>query len=646
VYCPRCQTENPEKARFCLNCGQALERRCTNCQTVLAPGVRFCMECGQPVMEQTPVDAVRLSRLTAAAPSPLIQKIRTASKEKPKLNTGALGERRTVTTLIVDVVGSTKLAEQLNLETWMAGMNNAFDRIAPIIYKYEGTIVRLLGDSLLAFFGAAVAHEDDPQRSVRAGMEILGLMDKYASELKKAHNVDFAVRVCINTGPVVIGPVGDDLRFEYTASGSTVNLTSRIKFAGPSMSVLITGNTYRYIAPYFDCDDLGSLEVKGESEELRVYQVRAARAVLGRTRGFADLESPMVGRDQELATLQQLCDAVQMGLGRAVLVVGEPGLGKTRLIQEWQKNAEKEKDSLTGTLHATRAPLGRWVIGRCTSYGQGLAYRLLIDVIKNILGVSVGSEEPEVHTALLGVLRRLFGDQMMEVYPYLGHLLSVKLKGEAQERANITDPQALQTQYLTAIQRMLLTSTKESPLVIVLEDLHWADASSTELIIKLLPLVLQAPILLCLVTRPEREAVGWKLVSAARELLGGSLTEITLGALSDKDSRSLVANLLDIEALPERVRELILKKAEGNPFFVEEVIRMLIERGAIQHHEGTWIAQQDILDRDIPDNLNGLLLARIDRLPAEARYTLLVASVIGRTFPMKVLLQVMQRSVG
>ena len=646
MYCPRCQTDNPEKARFCLNCGQALERRCANCQTALAPGARFCMECGQPVLEQTPADADRLTRLTAAVPEPLVEKMRSATRENPKLGTGALGERRTVTALIVDVVGSTRLAEQLNLETWMSAMNNAFDRIAPVIFKYEGTIVRLLGDSLLAFFGAPVAHEDDPQRSVMAGLEIIELMDQYAREFKNAHKVNFAVRVCINTGPVVIGPIGDDMRLEYTASGGTVNLTSRIKFAGPSMSVLITGNTYRYIAPYFDCVDLESLEVKGESEELRVYQVRASRAVLGRTRGFADLESPMVGRDNELTILLQLCDAVQMGLGRAVLVVGEPGLGKTRLIQEWQHNAEKDKRSPADTLDTNRARAGRWVIGRCTSYGKGLAYRLLIDVLQNMLGVSVGSDEPVVHAALLTLLRSLFDDQLMEVYPHLGHLLSVKLTGEARERANITDPQALQTQYLNAVQQLLKAYSKETPLVIVLEDLHWADASSTELFSKLLPLVLRAPILLCLVTRPEREAVGWKLVSAARELLGGSLTEINLGALSEEDSRSLVANLLDIEALPERVRDLILKKAEGNPFFVEELIRMLIERGAIQYINGSWIAQQDILERDIPDNLNGLLLARIDRLPAEARYTLLVASVIGRTFPIKVLSQVMQRSIG
>jgi len=646
MYCPRCQTDNPEKARFCLNCGLALERHCANCQTELAPGARFCMACGQPVLEQTPADVYRLSRLTAVAPGTLLQKIRTSSMEKTKHPSGSLGEKRTITTLIVDVVGSTRLADQLDLETWMEGMNNAFDRIAPIIYKYEGTIVRLLGDSLLAFFGAPIAHEDDPQRGVRTGLEIIDLMNQYSREIEEAHHVDFAVRVCINTGPVVIGPLGDDFRFEFTASGGTVNLTSRIKFSGPAMSVLITGNTYRYIAPYFDCEDLGLLEVKGMSEEIRVYQVKTARAILGRTRGFADLESRMVGRDSELATLLNLCDTVQLGLGRAVLIIGEPGLGKTRLIQEWQRKAEEGKDLYTVKPVAGKLAPAQWVIARCTSYGQGFAYQLLINILLGMLGMSVGCDEPEIHAALVDRIRKLLGEQMMEVYPYLGHLLSLKLEGEALERAKITDPQVLQTKYLNAMQRLLEASTQESPLILVLEDLHWADGSSVELFTRLLPLVLRMPIMFCLVTRPEHETAGWKLVNAARELLGGSLTDITLDALSEKDSRSLVANLLEIESLPERVRDLILKKAEGNPFFMEEVIRMLIERGVILLQDGTWIAQQEISDRDIPDNLNGLLLARIDRLPAKARYTLLVASVIGRTFPINVLSEVMQRSIG
>ena len=636
TVCPHCQTNNPEAARFCLNCGQELPLKCSNCQSELASGALFCMHCGQPVQPRNAADASRLARLTAETPGALAQKMLTESKMIAASRSGELREQRTVTCLLVDVVGSTKISQLLGMQAWTELINRAFDRIAQVIYRYEGSLARLLGDSLLAFFGAPVAHEDDPQRAVQAGLEIINVIRPFSQEVKQLHGVDFAMRVSINTGPVVIGLVADNLTYDYTADEGTINLTSRIKFSGRPMHVLVTENTHRFISPYFDCLPREAIEVKGMAKSVQVYQVQSARAVLGRARGFSDLASPMVGRDKELATLLMSCEAVQAGLGRAVLILGEPGMGKTRLIQEWQKTVDQRITGERGK------PVSRlWLTGRCVSYKQGLAYQLVLDLLKNMIGVTNSSTEPEIRAALQTYLQRLFGEQVMDLYPYLGHLLMIKLEGEALQRSQIPDPQALQMQYLLAMQQLLLANMKRNPVILILEDLHWADAASIELFIRLLPLVSSGPILFCLVSRMERESSGWRLVNAAREQLGGSLTEIDLQNLSEKDSRSLVSNLLAIENLPEKVRKLILHKAEGNPLFMEEVIRMLIERGAIIYKDNAWVAKQEISDRDIPDNLQGLLLARIDRLPSEARYTLLVASVVGRNFPVKVLSQVM-----
>jgi class 3 adenylate cyclase len=641
MICPNCQTNNPDTAYFCSNCGRSLTRQCSNCHSSLSPGARFCMQCGEPVQKQSIDDDHRLTRLAAEVPGTLVQKILAESKVSHNKPVSSLRERRVVTTLLADVVGSTALAEKLDLETWTELINQAFDRIAKVVYLYEGTIARVLGDSLLAFFGAHVAHEDDPQRAVWAGLEIIGQIRQYCQEVKETRQIDFNMRVCINTGPVIVGAVDEDLTYQYTAYGSTVNLTSRIKFAGTPMSVLITENTHRFVSPYFECLDLGGIDVKGMTKPVQVYQVLAARPVTGRTRGFADLESPMVGRNHELSTLLQSCEAVKAGLGRAVVIVGEPGLGKTRLIQEWQKAVEGSDIVIPDQYNSTR-PAGRhWLTGRCVSFKQGQAYQLLIDLLTNMIGVTTASAEPETRAALMETLGSLLGEQAMDVYPFLGHLLGLRLEGEALQRTQITDPQALQARYVGAMQQLFQAYMRQSSLILVLEDLHWADASSIELFTRLLPLVSMGPILFCLVTRLERESAGWKLVNAARELLGGSLTEISLQNLSPKDSRSLVANLLAIESLSGKVRDLILLKAEGNPLFMEEVIRMLIDRGAIEYKDSAWVAQQEISARDIPDNLQGLLLARIDRLPAEARYTLLVASVIGRNFPVKVLSQVL-----
>jgi class 3 adenylate cyclase len=493
-----------------------------------------------------------------------------------------------VTVLFADVVGSTALAEQLSPEIWAATMNGAFDRITPSIYRYEGTIASLLGDGLLAFFGAPIAHEDDPVRAVRAALELLEAAREYAGELGERHDFEFAMRVCVNTGPVVVGPVGDDLKYEYTAMGGAVNLAARLKFTAGPMSVLISENTHRFVAPVFHCQDRGTIDIAGRAEPVRAYEVRGRRSEPGSMRGLAGLESPMVGRDREMATLMQLCDTVRAGLGRAVVVVGEPS-----------------------------------------------------------------DDKSETSSALLALTQDLFGagdgeansDSGRDVHAYLGHMLMLPLKGEALERVQLLDPQALQTQYLESMRRLLLALASRQPLVVVLEDLHWADPSSTDLLARLLPLASSSPTLFCLVARPDRDAPGWRLITAARELLGGSLAQITLGALSQADSRELVSNLLRIDALPEELRSLVLEKAEGNPLFVEEVIRMLIDRGALVQENGDWVAGGRIDDVDIPDTLQGLLLARIDRLPEEAKHTLRVASVIGRQFPVKVLQQVLEGGV-
>jgi class 3 adenylate cyclase len=633
MQCPNCNTENPANAKFCLNCGTALALRCTNCQAELPSGAKFCMNCGQPVAAaptKTQDDA-RLTRLAAAAPAELKTKMRAAH---------LAGERKMVTALFADVVGSTSLAEQMDAEDWTAVMNRAFDLLSPAIYKYEGTIARLLGDAILAFFGAPVAHEDDPVRAVRAGLEVLSIVRDYAEEVRRKHGIDFAMRVGLNTGPVVVGEVGSDLKYEYTAMGDAVNLAARMQSAARPMTLLISEHTHRFVAPVFECVDLGQIEVKGKAEPVRVYEVAAAKAAPGKLRGLAGLESPMVGRDAELQSLLKTSAAVQAGLGRAVVVVGEAGLGKTRLLSEWKAATQ------TSNLQPPASNF-QWAEGHCLSYGQGLAYHLLLDVLRSLIGVPAAASEAETHAALKARTDDLFDGDALDVYPYLTHLLfSDKagkfLTGAALDRVKALDPQALQAQYLAALRKLLPAVAARQPLALICDDIHWADPSSTELLVKLLPLTSEAPLMFCFITRPDREAPGWKMVQAARDL-GAGLTEIALNPLSDADSRQLVSNLLEVEALPENVRNIILQKAEGNPFFVEEVIRMLIDRGAIVKQNDRWAAGKGIETVEIPDNLQGLLLARIDRLPDETKRTLRVASVIGRQFAVKVLEQVVGR---
>ena len=607
MNCPNCQAENPDTAKFCMSCGTPLVLRCTNCQTELPPQARFCLNCGTKVETAVP---------TPPPPPP--------PPEPPPAQMG--GERRAVTIMFADISGFTAMSERMDPEQVRNLMNRCFDHLVPIVEKYEGTVDKFIGDEIMALFGAPIAHEDDPARALRVGLEMQAALRQFNAE----HNTDLGMHAGINTGLVIAGGIGSRGRRDYSVMGDAVNLAARLEDASERGEIFVGPDTYRLAAPLFDFEPLPPMALKGKAEPVQTYKLLGAKEQPGRLRGLAGLVSPMVGRDKELQTLLELSEAVQAGAGRIAVIVGEPGLGKSRLLAEWQTVGGKGQ----GTV--------KWATGQCLSYGQGLAYHLLIDTLRSVIGVPAAAEEPETHVALKALTEELLGEEMMAVYPYLGHLLSLKLTGEAQEQVRILDPQALQNQYLAAMRRLLTAVAHHTPLAIVLEDIHWADPSSTDLLIKLLPLATEAPILYCCITRPDFDVPGWRLVTAVRDQTDIPFAELTLYTLSDDDSRQLITNLLEIDELPEHIRSVILKKAEGNPFFVEEVIRMLIDREAIVLENGRWLAQASIEQVDIPDNLQSLLLARIDRLPDQVKHTLRVASVIGRQFSVRVLEEVLQ----
>ncbi len=620
LICQQCHEANPTTAKFCLNCGSTLVARCTNCQTVLPTGAKFCMSCGQQVGGATTADRNQLSKLAAATPSSLANKIRAVQP--------TAGERKVVTALFADFSVFSTSGQEIDPEDLPAIVNQALDRLSPTIFHYEGTVAQVLGNSMLAFFGAPLAHEDDAVRAVRAALEMVTNARQLADEMRQTQGLEFELRIGLNTGQIVIGHVTSQLKFEFTVVGDTVNLATRAQAAAPAMSVMITEDTHRLISSVFDCSAPIGLGVKGHSGEVRIAEVQQSHTELDRVHGLAGLQSKMVGREVELHSLLQLSVAVQAGLGRAAVIVGEPGLGKTRLLTEWKA--------------ATPDASLRWIEGHCLSYGQSLAYHLLQSLLRSLLNVSTQTDEAETRAALFQLTVELLGENAIDSYPYLAHLLSLKLEGQALERVRQLDPQLLQTQYLMSLRRMLTAASVRQPLGLLLEDIHWADPSSVELLSKLLSLANEAPVLFCCVTRPERKAPGWKLVNAARDVLGGRLTELTLRELTEADSQQLVANLLNNATLPAATRNLIFQKAEGNPFFVEEIIRMLIERGVLALRDRQWIAQGKITAAEIPDNLQSLLLARIDRLPEDVKRALRVASVIGRQFSVKVLEKVLE----
>ncbi len=570
MNCPQCRTTHPNDARFCSNCGATL-----------------------------------------SAPHP------------------AEGERKLVTVLFADVIGSTTLGELLDPEQITEIMNGAFAQFNSAVIRYGGTVARLLGDAVLAIFGAPAAHEDDPERAILAGLAIQEAAAEYARTIAESFGLEFGVRVGINTGLAVITTVGDDSRSEYTAMGDAVNVAARMQSAATPGTVLVSGETYHFISRVFDVTPRGPLEVKGKSATIDAYEIVGLKNVPVKTRGLEGITSSLVGRDVELQSLRDGLQGIVDGHGTMVSIVGEAGLGKSRLIAELRSVA------------AGVSPPIVWMEGRSISYGQAVPYYPWRQMLRRQIGVHATTPPAATRESLQQEWKKYrLTDETLE---FLEALLGIESDVAS---AATADRQRIEvTQGITdAVRDYLAAVANTSPAVLVFDDLHWADEASLELLSAVADLVTDHAILLVAVVRPDRHAASWSTLDQIQSTLGRLFSCLNLEPLSATSSQQLLGNLLYVEELPETIRDLMLRKSEGNPFFLEEVIRSFIDSGYIIKENGHWRATREIVDVAIPDTLLGLLTSRIDRLPTPTKQVVQIAAVIGRTFPYDVLSAVLDQA--
>ncbi len=548
-------------------------------------------------------------------------------------------ERKPVTILLADVKGSTDLAERLSMETWVDVMNRLLQIMQAEVYRFGGTVNQFRGDGLLAFFGASVLREDDPERAVLAALAMQEASRPYAAELALREGIEVLLRVGINTGEVIVTHVGDR-RFhsEDTAMGRAVALAARMETSAEPGSVLVSENTYRLVHHLFEWDSLGEIQVKGIHQPVGVYRPRMHRPAPGKGRGVAGLASPLVGRNTEFRSLQTAIVRLQAGAGGVVTLVGDAGLGKSRLVAElrqWATAQSPDPDSGPQFL--------QWVEGRCVSYDTSSAYLLWIDVLRAMLGMEPDDSLDAVRAALHDRVAVLCGDAFDEVYPYLYRLLSLDPAVDSDDKPVTprTGPEGERLRQGTfgAIARLLSQAARSYPLVIVCEDLHWADPTSLDLLEYLLPLMEQVPLLFVCVSRPgkaeseEGGENGGRLQGAAAQYPQRRLN-LNLVPLDALESETLVRNLLRVENLPPALKARILGYADGNPFYLEEILRSLMADGAIAYRPvvGCWEVTRAVSDIAIPETLYGVLIARIDRLPPDTKRLLQLAAIIGRIF--------------
>ncbi|MFN2196811.1 MAG: adenylate/guanylate cyclase domain-containing protein, partial [Anaerolineales bacterium] len=622
MNCPSCQAENPETARFCMHCGERLLSICPQCAADLPAGANFCPSCGAPITQSN-----RTLSSARARPVNLEKYIppELAARLAAQAEDGLLGERRIVTMLFCDLKGSTAAAEQLDPEAWTEILNGAFEHMIQPVYEYEGTVARLMGDAILAFFGAPIAHEDDPQRAVLAALGIQERIRTYRLEVQAAHGIDIETRIGINTGLVVVGEIGSDLRMEYTAVGDAINLAARMEQTAQPGTIQIAAATQRLVEPFFELETLGEIEVKGKMQPVLAYRVlgmrQMSRQMPGQRRGIGARLAELVGRQAELAGLERaVWDLVPAGSptagrGAFFLIEGEAGLGKTTLVTEVQR-----KSTYAGT---------RWLFSTALAYRQSTSYFPWREIIRQNLGVPFGAQPPELREHLIRFAER--HALPAETSAFLGALLGLEPAPHA-ELIAAYQGEELVLRLTHAVQETLERVAGETALVLVFDDLQWADEASLNLLAVVAELVTRLPLLLICLARPDLEAKQTSFVELIHGNVGQHFQRITLSPLNEAETTQLAAKLLAVPGLPEALAPLILSKADGNPLFVEELIRTLQESDQLVREGERWQLAQPLSEIALPDALNSLLSARIDRLPDKTRRVLQTASVFGSAF--------------
>ncbi len=545
------------------------------------------------------------------------------------------GERKHITVMFADISGFTAMSEKMDPEDVRRLINACFERLSTVIDQYGGYIDKFIGDEIMALFGAPVAHENDPERALRAALDMMVALEQFNVEFADSLPQPLALHFGLNSGLVITGGIGAARRQDYSVLGDTVNLAARLEDLSRAGEILVGAETHRRTAPLLDFEALEPVSLKGKARPVQVYRLLRAKAVHGgQIRGIEGLYAPLVGREDELGRLTQVLEKFYQGEGGVVSVSGVAGLGKSRLVYELRHLAEQQ-------------PRGRrayWAKGHALSYAENAGYLLARDMMRHILGLNLNASPTEAEQALRAQIDQLLPDNAAETYPYLAQLLNLPLDDDAAQRIKYLQGAALQQRIGQAAQSFIRAKSRETPLVLIWEDLHWADPSSLNLLENLLTLTRDCTLLIILVYRPVHEG---PLPAFQEHLLAQKYPILQLPPLSAEESGQMLNHLLGDCPLPDKIYNLIVEKTEGNPFFLEEVVRSLIESNVIAYSEdepGCLVTRPGLEDIQIPNTLQGVIMARIDRLPPQTKRLLQIAAVIGRDFSYRVIARLVDDS--
>jgi len=605
MRCPGCQLHNREGAKFCKECGTKLERKCPSCGYLFESDALFCDECGYYFATPKVPLRVDYSRPESYTPKFLADII---------LNTRSAveGERKVVTVLFADVANYTAIAEKRDPEEVHQIMDGCFKILMDGIHRFEGTVNQFTGDGIMAIFGAPIAHENHAQRTCYAALSIQRAIEDYADKLRADCGLEFKMRFGINSGLVMVGAIGNDLRMDYTADGDTTNLASRLQSIAEPGSVLVSENTYRLIKAYFKLKAFGPVTLKGKEEPQNAYLLIDSTSVKTR---FEEAVSKglvrFVGRKNSMATLRSIWNRATDGFGQVLGIMGEPGVGKSRLMLEFKRSLADED------IH--------FLEGRCLPHGGSIAYLPFLDILKSLFSIKEGQDDSDSTKNIkekITFMDKIFSPFMLSAFQ---QLLSLKTDDESW---HALEPKNRRYHIFETLKCLFIRMSQEKPLIILVDDLQWMDKTSEEFLSYFIDSISQNPILLVLLYRPEYSQP-WEKKSY--------YCKIGLGQLTEKSSLELISAVLEEDAAEVELEQLILRQSAGNPLFIEELIHSLRENHLIEKKNGRFalVGRFDIVH--IPDTIHGIVASRIDKLDDTLKRITQAASVIGHNFGYRLL---------
>jgi class 3 adenylate cyclase/tetratricopeptide (TPR) repeat protein len=604
LQCPQCQTENREDRRFCGECGLSFASTCRSCGFLNEGSEKFCGGCGRPLTSSGTPAEFQIHSPQAYTPKHLAEKILTS-------RTALEGERKQVTVLFADLKGSMELLADRDPEEARKLLDPILERMMEAVHRYEGTVNQVMGDGIMALFGAPVAHEDHAVRGCYAALRMQELVKGYAEQAFRTHGVAVRIRVGLNSGEVVVRSIRSDLRMDYSAVGQTTHLAARMEQLAPPDAIWITADTLRLAENFVQVQPLGPVPVQGLDAPVEVFNVIAAGQVRTRFQAAALRGlSRFVGRDAEMEQLRAALDGVRQGHGEIVAVVGEPGMGKSRLFHE-----------LT---HSHRVAGCRILQASSVAHGRATSYLAVIDLLRGYFGIAERDERRSIRARVTGHLLTL-DETLRDAVPPVLWLLDALPEDD---RLWSLEPPQRRRLSLDAVRRLLLRESRVQPLVLVLEDLHWIDAETQSLLDSIVESLPTAPVLLLVNYRPEYRHT-WSGKSYCREIR----IEPLRAESADELLRALVGDGPELASL----KRLLIERTEGNPFFLEESVRTLVEIGALAGERGAYHLIEDTQVVHVPATVQALLAGRIDRLPPEEKRLLQAASVIGKDLPFALL---------